>query len=373
MYAPSFAAPGDALPRSLAVIDNGVQVGLHVGAQVFAAVNGRTVADFGVGEARAGVPMTADTVMLWLSSGKPVGAVAVLQLRERGRLELDEPVASYLSEFGQRGKDSITLWHVLTHTGGFRWVDIDWPHSSWDEIIARICAAPPEQGWVPGNKAGYHPYTSWYILGEIVRRVDGRPYSKYVREEIFLPLGMVDSWIGVPLEQYAAYGDRFGIMLHTENCEPYTHRYDSPEGAAACVPGGNGHGPMHDLGRFYQMLLGGGSLDGRRILLDDSVELMTTPQRIGMFDDTFKHIIDWGAGTILDSNRYGIDTVPYGYGPHSSPRTFGHGGSQSSVAFADPQSNLVAAIVFNGMPGERKHDLRMRAFLKALYEDLGLA
>ena len=62
--------------------------------------------------------------------------------------------------------------------------------------------------------------------------------------------------------------------------------------------------------------------------------------------------MDWGLGTIIDSNRYGVDTVPYGYGKHSSPTTFGHGGSQSSVGFADPERKLVVAVVFNGMPGE---------------------
>ena len=83
--------------------------------------------------------------------------------------------------------------------------------------------------------------------------------------------------------------------------------------------------------------------------------------------------MDWGLGIIIDSNRYGDDTVPYGYGRSSSPRTFGHGGSQSSIAFADPDCRLVVAAVFNGMPGEAKHDARMRAVLAALYEDLGLA
>ena len=82
--------------------------------------------------------------------------------------------------------------------------------------------------------------------------------------------------------------------------------------------------------------------------------------------------MDWGLGLIIDSKGYGIDTVPYGYGKYSSSRTFGHGGSQSSVGYADPDRKLVVAAVFNGMPGDRAHNIRMRAFLTALYEDLGL-
>ncbi len=99
---------------------------------------------------------------------------------------------------------------------------------------------------------------------------------------------------------------------------------------------------------------------------------MTARQREGMFDETFKHTMDWGLGLIVDSNRYGADTVPYGFGPYSSESTYGHGGAQSSVGFCDPQHDLVAAVVFNGMPGEGKHNARIRKFLAALYEDLGL-
>lgn len=350
-----------------------MQVGLHLGAQLFVAREGQTVANFGLGEARPGVPMTADTIMLWLSSSKPMGAAAIMQLRERGLLDLDDPAACFVPEFAQKGKEAITLRHLLTHTGGFRWVDIGGSGAKWDEIIERLCAAKIEREWTPGERAGYHPFSSWYVLGEVVRRVDGRPFSRYVREEIFLPLGMLDSWIGMSAAQFEAYGQRLGVLTSFEKAETAPHRYSLLEGATACVPGGNGHGPMHDLGRFYQMLLAEGELDGVRVLSPESVRQMTGRQRVAMFDETFRHVMDWGLGLIIDSNKYGVDTVPYGYGPYSSPHTFGHGGSQSSVGFADPLRQLVVAIVFNGMPGERKHDARLRGVLAALFTDLGLA
>jgi CubicO group peptidase (beta-lactamase class C family) len=360
----------DSLPRTRAAIEGGIRVGLHSAAQVYAALDGEIVADFGLGEARPGVPMTADSLTLWQSACKPIGAAAAMQLVERGRLALDEPVAKLIPDFAQQGKQDITLRHILTHTGGFRWISIDWPPESWAASIARVCAARQERGWIPGQKAGYHPFSSWYILGELVRLADGRAFSDYVRQEIFLPLGMRDSWIGMPVEECTRYGERMAVMEHREKGAPSPHRYDVPPGPSILVPGGNAHGPMRDLGRFYQMLLAGGELAGTRVLSIESVRLMTTPQRVGMFDETFKHVMDWSLGLIMDSNRYGADTVPYGYGPSSSPRTFGHGGSQSSVAFADPDRRLVAAVVFNGMPGEARHDARMRAMLAALYEDL---
>ena len=75
----------------------------------------------------------------------------------------------------------------------------------------------------------------------------------------------------------------------------------------------------------------------------------------------------------MQSNRYGADTVPYGYGPHASERTFGHSGSRSSIGYADPQHGLVVACVFNGAPDEAKHDARMREVNTLIYEELGLA
>jgi CubicO group peptidase (beta-lactamase class C family) len=183
-------------------------------------------------------------------------------------------------------------------------VILDPLQSSWSDTIAQICAARPERGWIPGQKAGYHPYSSWYILGELVRRADGRTIDQYVRQEIFLPLGMIDSWIGMPAEERERHRERMGVMLQLDRAEPYPQRYDTPEGAGLLVPGGNARGPMHDLGRFYQMLLGHGELDGARVLSRESVERMTTPQRVGMFDETFRHVMDWGLGTIIDSNRY---------------------------------------------------------------------
>src|SRR5262249_60304400 len=83
-------------------------------------------------EPRPGAPLPRDPLMLWLSSTKPVPAVAIAQLWERGLLELDDPVALHIPEFAANGKEGITLRHLLTHTGGIRMLDTGWPHRSWE-------------------------------------------------------------------------------------------------------------------------------------------------------------------------------------------------------------------------------------------------
>ncbi|HET9213006.1 MAG TPA: serine hydrolase domain-containing protein [Thermoanaerobaculia bacterium] len=369
----------DRLPRTREAIEAGIRERLHLGAQLYVSLGGEPVADAALGENRPGEPLTRDHLMLWLSSTKPVPAVAIAQLWERGLLELDDPVALHVPEFAANGKEGITLRHLLTHTGGIRMLDTGWPHRSWEEIIAKICAMKPEPRWVPGQKAGYHQASSWFILGEVIRRVGGLPFSTYVRREIFEPLGMADSWIGMPTERYLEYWDagRIGAMWATEENregeELKDHGWDSAERVTRPSPGGNGYGPMRELGRFYEMLLGRGSWRAQRILLPQTVEAFTTPHRVGMVDVTFKHMLDWGLGFIVNSVQYGAETVPYGYGHHASPRTFGHSGYRSSTGFADPERGLAVALAFNGTPSNERHEVRIRSVLDAIYEDLGLA
>ena len=366
--------PWARLPRTRQALEAGLDLGIHLGAQLHVDLHGEAVADAALGENRPGEPLTPDHLMLWLSSTKPVAAVAVAQLWERGLLELDDPVARHLPEFAAQGKGGITLRHLLTHTAGIRLLDTGWPAASWEEIVARIAASKPEPRWVPGQKAGYHLASSWFLLGEVVNRLSGLPFDRYVREEIFLPLGMADCWIGMPAERYRAYAEagRLGLLYNTEGAPPRQHTWTAEPRLTGIHPGGNGYGPMRELARFYAMLLGRGRLGDRRVLSPQAVEALTARHRVGMVDQTFKHEMDWGLGFILDSKRYGVETVPYGYGRLCSTRTFGHSGYRSSTAFADPEAGLAVALVMNGTPSEAAHERRIRAVLDAVYMDLEL-
>src|SRR5262245_49507548 len=108
------------LPRTRELIEQGIAHGLQLGAQVYVSHNGQPVADFALGESRSGVPMSVETINPWMSSGKPVTALAIVQLWERGKLDLDDRVSRFIPEFGVKGKEPITIRHLLTHTGGFR-------------------------------------------------------------------------------------------------------------------------------------------------------------------------------------------------------------------------------------------------------------
>lgn len=354
--------------RTVALLKGGVDEGVHPGGQLYVQQGDAVVADLAVGD------VETESLMCWFSATKPLAAVAIAQLWERGALALDDCVHRHIPEFAAREKGEITLRHLLTHTGGFRSrIDLEQGDLSWQEAVVRVCDARKERSWPVGRKAGYHIASSWYALAEVVRRIDGRSFDRYVREEIFKPLGMDDCWIAMPEECYRAYGERVAEVYSTEGGATQIEAYYAGAAAAArCVPGASGRGPARQLARLYVALLGGGVLNGQRILSAQAVEALVARQRTGLYDHTFKHRMDWGLGFVINSAMYGVDTVPYGYGRHAGWRTFGHSGQQTSAAFADPEAGLVVALVVNGMPGAAKHHRRFLDVLSALYVDLGL-
>jgi len=361
-------------PRSIALIDADLAAGRSLGAQLCVARHGEPLIDDAFGHAAPGVALTRDMLMLWMSCSKPITALAVAQQYELGRLNLDEPVATYLPDFAQGGKDRVTIRHLLTHTGGFPKSTFRFPQDDWDTVLATICAQPLEDGWIVGETAGYHAATSWFILGELVQRASGELLSDYVRDRIFLPLGMTDCWLGVPDDVYDALADRIAPMWDTTGDEPRRQVVTRRDRVTRCSPAGGIVGPAQQLAFFYHAMLAGGG----GIVEPQTVQLFTARHREGAFDRSFNQVIDWGLGFIRDSKRHlstdsrraGKLVVPYGFGAHASDETFGHGGNQSSLTFADPVHHLEVAFIFNGMPGEPAHQQRAHDLATAIYEDL---
>src|SRR5207253_8249563 len=125
------------------------------------------------------------------------------------------------------GKGAIPGRACLTGTAGFRgggavMSSAKGSIEGWGEVVGGICAVPLDEGWVPGEDAGYHLTCGMTMLAEVIRRVDGRFYSQYVREEVFEPLGMDDCWVGMPIDRFEDYNGRglVGTMHHTAGDAP---------------------------------------------------------------------------------------------------------------------------------------------------------
>jgi len=385
----------EVLPRTAEIIVGSTPEGN--GGQLYVSRWGQPIVDYAWGKSSTGKDMTPDMLVPWASAVKPTTCVTAMQLWEKGAIELDDPVVKFIPEFAAGDKEKVTIRHLLTHTAHLGGYPGPFNLGSWDETVGKIIAAPRE-GYrlavmrraaaglelppaLPplGTMAGYNPAGIW-ILAEIVRRLNGRPFGEIVRRDIFEACGMNDSWNGVPRERYRAYVDRFastGLMAR-----PPSPSTGSEEAAAKSQPAGGGIGPSRDLGRFYEMMLGRGEIDGKRVLLPQTVEAMTARQttevarwglgfslNFPLWGQAAKLVAERGDQIALDSAASEVrglqafaDQVRYG--THASPRAFGHAGASGMLAFADPEYGLVISLIASGFGSK---------IATALYEDLGLA
>ncbi len=359
--------PMISLPTTFALIQQGIEKQLHLGIQIAACLKGEYQC-WSIGDASPHQPMQDDFIVPWLSAGKPLTALGIAILHDRHLLGFDDPVAKFLPEFAHGNKDSITLTHLLTHTADLGGLEIDWESEPWESIISRICALSIDTDWILGQKAAYDPALSWFLLAEIIERLSKQSFETFIHTEILTPLSMTSTTLrgnGRDVDFSPLY-DRVGGQLKES---VYVQRLATGQ----IIPGSSFRGPALDLCRFYQHLLEILSNQHDGIISTSTLQNMLSRHRHNTFDETLQHIVDYGLGFILDSNQYGAQTVPYGFGRHASSRSFGHGGSQCAIGYADPQAQLALVVLSNGRAGEGQHQRRFRDLLTALYEDLGLA
>jgi CubicO group peptidase (beta-lactamase class C family) len=334
----------------------GMAEGRHAGAQLYVSRFGRPVLEFACGEAAPGRPMTPDTIAPWFSACKPLTAMAIALLVDRGRLDLDDPVKRYLPEFAA-GKEACTLRHVLTHQGGFPGAVSHADQRGWDDTLAAICAYPAE--YPPGTRAGYHPTAGWYVLAEVLRQLDGRFIDRFLAEEFFAPLEMRDSHLGIPPERQDALAPRLA-RVHLGRTErehfagpAFVEQFNGSGELARINPSGGGRGPARDLGRFYELLLAKGRWGERQLLDPRTVQLFTACHRWDLPDKTLAGApLPWGLGFCL----YGNADVH----PGVSRRVFGHSGMVSTIAFADPESGLACVVLTTGLLDPLTNARRLR-------------
>lgn len=382
------------LPKFQAAVEAGYRRGLHIGINLSVILDGKSVINqaFGAASLQPFTPLESRHKMLWLSAGKPLTAMAIALLEEKGQLSLSDQVSRHIPEFATNGKEAITIAHLLTHTHGLHGLMIDWSRLSWDEVVFQFCHG--RMAHEPGTYAAYDPQNGWLILAEIVRRVSGIPNHEFVQKYVLAPCGITESSIGMPAEEWTRLAESGELVPLTDCTRTAQSRIDlapfvrgesasAPETglpgrwsgdtalrAPAHNPGGGSVGPAEDLAKFYQCLLQEGA-SKTQVFRPETVAKFTARQRTGMTDNSFRQIIDWGYGFLLNSAHYGT-SHPYGYGKYAGKDTFGHGGMQSTAGFADPQNRLAVAMICNGLPGEAKHSHRLGELISALYEDLSL-
>lgn len=356
-----------ALDMAINMLEEQRRANLHDGAQLFVARKGVPVLDVAIGEARQGISMRTDSIMLWFSSTKPLIAISIAMLMEKGQLSLDDKVRRYIPGFSN-GKETATIKHVLTHMGGFPMNMFPFHHHGWEDNIRYISESPAE--WEPGTAAGYHAHSGWCVLGEIIRVVDGRPIENYLYEDVFQPLGMKDTTLGLTQERMESVKDRLSDVVDKAVPNPTPHFRNDPQIRARVLPGGNGFGPAHDLAKFYLMMWNSGEWNGKRIIKKETHKLFTAVHRRDIVDRTFSVI--WGREVrpvwALGMHKGTDENIAIDMGRLCTSAAYGHSGNLSSVGFVEPTRDLVIVTITNGQPTGPENTRRLCAISDLLHK-----
>ncbi|NIO09148.1 MAG: serine hydrolase, partial [Deltaproteobacteria bacterium] len=223
------------------------------------------------------LPMTVDTIFDVGSLTKVIATTtALMQLMEKGKLCIEDPVAKYWPEFKAKGKGEITVRELLTHCSGLRpGLNLKPKWSGYDTALKMILAEKPILP--PGTRFVYSDI-NFIVLGELVRRVSGQPLDVYCAEHVFKPLGMKDTGFKPLPAQHGRIAPtqyrhgKSGKMLWGEVHDPTAYEMGGVAGHAGLFS------TADDLSVFAQTLLDGGSKTDVRILSQLTVEKMTTPQ-----------------------------------------------------------------------------------------------
>jgi CubicO group peptidase (beta-lactamase class C family) len=278
--------------------------------------------------------------LFWIfSASKPLVALLVHLLAERGELSLDDRVSRHWPQFGQRGKESVTVRQVLQHRSGLpvaRSAARDaLAMTDWDRSVRRIEQA--SLSWPPGQVPAYHYISYGFILGELVRRVSGVGVADFLAAEFFGPLGLADIHLGLPDGLWSRRVPIRGRGPAARISQVYVNRRVTRQ---AVIPAAGISTTARDLARFYQALLRGGELDGVRVLRAATIEQARLPSSHGELDRFLKLPIRWSEGFQLG----GPSPEPAAHRPMgrlTSPQAFGHNGSNCCIAWADPAQDLV--------------------------------
>ena len=383
------------------------------GASFSATLDGVELITLAGGQCRPGVPWTADTRTTVMSVTKGWAGLVVAILADRGLLDVDEPVATYWPEFAANGKASIRVRDILLHTSGVIGLPnvrevLGWEGRGWDDLDAIAAAlASAEPAWEPGTRFGYHAVTYGWLVGELVRRIDGRTLGGYLRDEVAEPLG-VRAAIGVsPDDQsdlalvYPEGMDRAPVPLRrvlggvrARMCDPGTligraslgdgsqSIFDNPRGFmnqpfwhSAEVPASNGVSSARDLARLFAVVALGGELDGQRLLAKSTLDRFSERQPTGP-DVVILSGLGPVAGRLLAKPFSPNRSLSFALNP-SKPggrRTFGPGhytvgagGYGGQLVFADPDRRVSLAFVRSALLWSQKE---ITALVTAFYEDL---
>ena len=282
-------------------------------------------------------PVKSDSVFLLASISKPITVCALMLLVDQGHVSLGDPVSLYLPEFQGGERHKVRVRYILSHTSGMSDMlpentVLRRAHAPLSEFVRRAARTPLL--YSPNTDFSYQS-KGILLASEIVERLTGKRLRDFEEEEIFQPLGMKDTALGLGQFKISDTVWCGTSMEETEDQERFGP--NSPYWRDLGNPWGGVHSTGPDLAILLQSMLNGGGYGGRRVFSLASVEAMTTDQN-GALN------APWGLGWGLAGSR-----AWNFFGELVSPTTFGHTGATGTVAWADPERQLICVLLTNQM------------------------
>jgi len=322
------------------------------GAVTLVARNGQIAALDAVGRADIAnaKPMRPDTIFWVASMTKPITATAIMILRDEGKLSIDDPVEKHLPEFKnqwlienksdrtltlKRPSRAVTLKDLLTHTSGIDDAPSTGRDLSLGELVLLYTQQPLKSE--PGSNWEYNN-PGINTLGRVVEVVSAETFESFLQKRIFKPLGMKDTTFypsGGQLKRVAKSYEPGTNGLTETGIRFIKGRLDSRSRPA--FPSGGLFSTAQDMFRFYQMVLNGGTWEGKRIVSTDSVAMMTKTQT-GNLKTGFTEGMSFGLG-------WAVVREPKGVTAMLSKGTFGHGGAYGTQGWVAPEKNMIFVLM----------------------------
>jgi CubicO group peptidase (beta-lactamase class C family) len=342
--------------------------GMHPAIALCLRRDGQVVLDRAIGHAsgngpadRAGAPKVLaepDTPFCIFSASKAVTAMVVHLLDQRGQLHIADRVCEYIPEFAPHGKDAITIAHVLSHRSGVPKIPGEallLENIDDEELKLRVmCEARPSSR--PGTVVAYHAISGGFILAEVVRRVTGKSIREVLAEEILEPLDFRWFNYGVHPKDVGRVGLSYAtgpplvpplgaLVERVLGVRPDlgVDLVNDPRFLTGVVPAGNIVGTANEMSRFYELLRGGGELDGVRVFEPRTIRRAITEQAYHRPDLMLALPMRWSLGFLLGARWLSL------YGPDTE-LAFGHLGFMNVVGWADPERAISGALITSGKP-----------------------
>ncbi len=344
--------------RVHALLDELTGSGAEVGLQAAAYLNGEQIVDAwsGIADEETGAAVAGDSMFTSWSTTKGFTATCAHILIDRGDLDLDAPMTRYWPEFGAHGKDKVTVRDALTHRAGVPNLPAGTTLANlvnWDHMAAALAAEPPQIK--PHDETAYHAFTFGWVVGELVARASGMSIAEFVQSELCAPLGITDFYLGIPDAEVM----RVGRLRHAPSDTPSIFESNPndifivPTGLdfdiainsllfrKGSVPGAGGIMSARAIARHYAMYVGGGELDGVRVMLEEAA------RRAGTFDHREFDLKFDSAPRRALGYFMGGDPAEGGGMAMGGENAFGHPGYGGSLGFADPDLGLSFGLTKN--------------------------